>query len=88
MLSRRDGYLKSGAADQKAINNPPPPPLPHIMYLPASKTLRTGQYKSLVHRWFYEHENPLKTLAPSLLPLLLPTFPPPFHNLLEINSNL
>jgi hypothetical protein len=30
-----------------------------VMYLPASKTLRTGPYKSLVHRWFYEHENPL-----------------------------
>jgi hypothetical protein len=25
---------------------PHPPPLPHIMYLPASKTLRTGPYKS------------------------------------------
>jgi hypothetical protein len=32
-------------------------PLPHVMHLPASKTLRTGPYKSLVHRWFYEHEN-------------------------------
>jgi hypothetical protein len=29
------------------------------MNQPASKTLRTGPYKSLVHRWFYEHENPL-----------------------------
>jgi hypothetical protein len=27
------------------------------MYLPASKTLCTGPYRSLVHRWFYEHEN-------------------------------
>ncbi len=26
------------------------------MYLLASNTLRTGSYKSLVHRWFYEHE--------------------------------
>ncbi len=24
--------------------------------------LGTGPYKSLVHRWFYEHENPLKKL--------------------------
>ncbi len=30
-----------------------------VMKRPASKTLRTGPYKSLVHRWFYEHENPL-----------------------------
>ena len=35
----------------------PPPPLPHVIYLPTSKTLRAGPYKSLVHRWFYEHEN-------------------------------
>jgi hypothetical protein len=27
------------------------------MCLSPSKTLRTGPYKSLVHRWFYEHEN-------------------------------
>jgi hypothetical protein len=24
-----------------------------------AKALRTGPYKSLVHRWFYEHENPI-----------------------------
>ncbi len=29
-------------------------PLPHVMHLPALKTLRAGPYKSLVHRWFYE----------------------------------
>jgi hypothetical protein len=38
---------------------PTPPPLPHIMCLPPSKTLRTGPYKSLVHKWFYSHEKPL-----------------------------
>jgi hypothetical protein len=27
--------------------------------MPTSKTLRAGPYKSMVHRWFYEHENPL-----------------------------
>jgi hypothetical protein len=33
-----------------------------------SKTVRTGPYKSLVHRWFYEHENALIVIAgPTLL---------------------
>ncbi len=39
-----------------------PPPPPHIMCLPKSKTLRTGPYKSLVHKWFYEHENALMVM--------------------------
>jgi hypothetical protein len=39
----------------------PPPTCPSNGYadMHASKTLCTGLYKSLVHRWFYEHENPL-----------------------------
>ncbi len=35
---------------------PPPPPLPHVIYLPTSKAIRTGTYKSQVHRWFYVTE--------------------------------
>jgi hypothetical protein len=43
----------------------------HVMYLHASKALRTGPNKSLVHRWFYEHVNALiKFWCPSWLSFL------------------
>ncbi len=44
------------------IPGPNPIPLALLMDMHASKTLCTGLYKSLVHRWFYEHENPLMGL--------------------------
>ncbi len=54
------GECKLGPKKLEISSANPIHPLPHLMYLPASKTLRMWPYKSLVHRWFYEHENPLK----------------------------
>ncbi len=42
--------------------SPPPPPTSPCNLSDTSKTLRAGPYKSLVHRWFYEHENVLIVL--------------------------
>jgi hypothetical protein len=49
--------MRTGPYDD--FQRQPPPPLPHVFYLPTSKNLRAGTYKSLVHRWFYEYENAL-----------------------------
>ncbi len=40
---------------------PNPLPLAHVMYLPASKTLRRGRIN--VHMWFYEPERPFMHLT-------------------------
>ncbi len=46
------------------ISSANPPTTSPRKYLSASKTLHTGPYKSLVHRWFYEHEKAVTSWRP------------------------
>ncbi len=57
-LAYRLDAISQGQKNSR-IPGPNPLPLALVMDMHASKTLCTGLFKSLVHRWFYEHENPL-----------------------------
>ncbi len=59
-MAQADRRMPFGAQESRDFQRQPHPPLPQVMDLPASEQLCTGPYKSQVHRWFYEHENPLK----------------------------
>jgi hypothetical protein len=61
------GPVKWHRADRRVpFGAQPPPTCPStVMDMHASKTLCTGLYKSLVHRWFYEPERPFMHLTDS-----------------------
>jgi hypothetical protein len=57
--ARADRRVQFGAQKTRDFQRQPlPPTSPHNVSA-RIKNICTGPYKSLVHRWFYEHENPL-----------------------------